>query len=88
MRILWEDRAWEDYVQWQAKDRKALKRINALIQDMKRTPFSGIGKPEPLKHNLSGLWSRRIDNENRIVYYESDDIIYIVACRGHYEDNG
>ena len=84
MRLLWEDRAWEDYVSWQTKDKKALKRINALIKDIKRSPFDGIGKPEPLKHNLSGLWSRRIDDENRIVYYEEGGIIYIVACREHY----
>ena len=63
MRLLWEDRAWEDYVEWQTKDKKTLKRINALIKDIKRNPFGGMGKPEPLKHNLSGLWSRRIDDE-------------------------
>ena len=84
MRLLWEDRAWDDYVQWQTKDKKTLKRINALIQDIKRNPFEGIGKPEPLKHNLSGFWSRRIDDDNRIVYYEADGIVYIVACCGHY----
>ena len=84
MRLLWEDRAWEDYVEWQTKDKKTLKRINALIKDIKRNPFGGMGKPEPLKHNLSGLWSRRIDDENRIVYYESEGTVYIVACRGHY----
>lgn len=83
-RLLWEDRAWDDYVQWQTKDKKTLKRINALLQDIKRNPFEGIGKPEPLKHNLSGFWSRRIDDENRIVYYETDGIVYIVACCGHY----
>ena len=84
MRLLWEDRAWDDYVQWQTKDKKKLKRINNLIQDIKRHPFEGIGKPEPLRHNLSGLWSRRIDDENRIVYYEADGVIYIVACCDHY----
>ena len=86
MRLLWEDRAWEDYLYWQARDRKTLKRINALIQDMKRSPFEGLGKPEPLKHDLSGYWSRRIDEANRIVYFERDGIIYLVACRGHYDD--
>lgn len=86
MRLLWEDRAWEDYLYWQAQDRKNLKRINMLIQDIKRSPFEGIGKPEPLKHDLSGYWSRRIDEANRIVYFERDGIIYLVACRGHYDD--
>lgn len=86
MRLLWEDRAWEDYLYWQAQDRKKLKRINMLIQDIKRSPFEGIGKPEPLKHDLSGYWSRRIDEANRIVYFERDGIIYLVACRGHYDD--
>lgn len=86
MRLLWEDRAWDDYLYWQNQDKKTLKRINALIKDMKRTPFEGLGKPEPLKHNLRGLWSRRIDYANRIVYYIEDEIIHVVACRDHYED--
>ncbi len=86
MRFLWEDRAWDDYIYWQTRDRKTLKRINALIKDIKRSPFEGIGKPEPLKGNLSGMWSRRIDEENRIVYYEENSILYIVSCRGHYDD--
>jgi len=85
MRLLWEDRAWEDYLYWQIRDKKMLKRINALIKDISRSTFSGIGKPEPLKNNLSGWWSRRIDETNRIVYYEQDGIIYIVSCRGHYD---
>ena len=68
MRLLWEDRAWEDYLGWQ-QDKKALKRINALMKDMQREPYNGIGKLEPLKENMSGLWSRRIDEENRIVYF-------------------
>lgn len=84
MGIQWEDRAWDDYVQWQTEDKKTLKRINDLIKDIQRHPFTGIGKPEPLKHNLSGLWSRHIDEKNRIVYYEENQTIYIVACRGHY----
>ena len=79
MRLLWEDRAWSDYLYWQNQDKKTLKKINALIMDIKRSPFDGIGKPEPLKHSFSGLWSRRIDDENRIVYYEKDEIIYVVA---------
>ena len=86
MRLLWEDRAWDDYLYWQGQDRKTLKRINALINDIKRSPFDGIGKPEPLKENLSGYWSRRIDETNRVVYYEKDDIVYVVSCRGHYDD--
>ena len=86
MRLLWEeDDAWEDYLYWQTQDRKILKRVNLLIKDIRRSPFDGIGKPEPLKHNLSGWWSRRIDDTDRIVYYEQDGIIYIVSCRGHYD---
>ena len=85
-RITWTLAAWEDYEYWQGQDRKTLKRINGLIKDCLREPFAGIGKPEPLKENLSGMWSRRIDDTNRIVYYEKDEIIYIVSCKGHYED--
>ena len=85
MKLLWEDRAWEDYLYWQAQDRKMLKRVNALIKDIRRNTFEGIGKPEPLKNNLSGWWSRRIGETHRIVYYEQDGIIYIVSCRGHYD---
>lgn len=85
MRLLWEDRAWDDYLYWQTQDKKMLKRINALIADIKRSPFEGIGKPEPLKHNLSGYWSRRIDETNRIVYFEKGGIVYVVSCRGHYD---
>lgn len=70
MRISWEDDAWEDYLYWQGQDRRTLKRINALVKDMQRSPYEGIGKPEPLKETLSGMWSRRIDETNRIVYYE------------------
>ena len=85
MRLLWEDRAWDDYLYWQKQDKKMLKRVNLLIKDIRRNPFDGIGKPEPLKNNLSGWWSRRIDEMNRIVYYEQDGIIYVVSCRGHYD---
>ena len=85
MRLLWEDRAWEDYLYWQTQDKKVLKRVNLLIKDISRSPFDGIGKPEPLKNNLSVWWSRRIDETNRIVYYEQDGIIYVVSCRGHYD---
>ena len=86
MKLLWEERAWEDYCYWQTQDKKMLKRINALIRDIQRDRYDGIGKPEPLRGNLSGWWSRRIDEEHRIVYREKDDAIIIAACRGHYED--
>ena len=86
MRLLWEDRAWDDYLYWQSQNKKTLKRINELIKDIQRNTFEGIGKPEPLKNSLSGLWSRRIDNANRIVYYEENKVIFIVSCRGHYND--
>lgn len=84
MGLLWEDRAWEDYLYWQIQDKKTVRKINTLIKDIQRNTFAGLGKPEPLKDNLSGLWSRRIDETNRIVYYEQNDTIHIVACRGHY----
>ena len=86
MGLLWEDRAWNDYLFWQTQDKKTLKRINLLIKDIQRSPFEGIGKPEPLRENLSGWWSRRIDEKNRIVYFEKDTVVYIVSCRGHYEE--
>ena len=85
MGILWEDRAWEDYLYWQKQDKRTLKKINELIKDIKRNTFEGIGKPKPLKDSLSGFWSRRIDDTNRIVYYEQSGIIYIVSCKGHYD---
>ena len=85
MPILWEDEAWEDYLYWQTQDKKTLKRINALIKDIQRGSYDGIGKPEPLKENFSGWWSRRIDEENRIVYKEENDAIIIASCKGHYE---
>ena len=84
MNVSFTGNAWEDYLYWQTQDRKMLKRVNALIKDICRSTFDGIGKPEPLKHNLSGWWSRRIDEANRIVYYEREGIIYLVSCRGHY----
>ena len=86
MRLLWEDRAWNEYLYWQAQDKKTLKRINMLIKDIQRNPYDGIGKPEPLRGNLSGWWSRRIDKTNRIVYYEQNEIIYIISCLGHYDN--
>ncbi|MBK8850516.1 MAG: Txe/YoeB family addiction module toxin [Saprospiraceae bacterium] len=77
--------AWEDYISWQADDRKILKKINELIKDIKKTPYSGLGKPEALKYDLSGYWSRRIDMEHRLVYKVIDDEILIYACRYHYD---
>lgn len=84
-RIQWDIDAWDDYMYWQVEDKKMLKKINQLIKDIMRTPFSGIGKPEPLKGNLTGLWSRRIDSEHRLVYLIEDNILVIFACKGHYE---
>ena len=84
-RILsWTDDAWDDYLYWQTQDKKKLKRINKLINDVKRSPFEGIGKPEPLKENLSGFWSRRIDDTNRLVYVVDDKAITVISCRYHY----
>jgi len=78
------DEAWNDYLYWQSQDKKTLKRINDLIRDAERDPFAGIGKPEALKHSLSGCWSRRIDETNRLVYMVADDELVIIACRYHY----
>ncbi|MDC5839596.1 Txe/YoeB family addiction module toxin [Vibrio europaeus] len=82
--LSWTDDAWGDYLYWQTQDKKTLKRINKLINDVKRSPFEGIGKPELLKENLSGLWSRRIDDTNRLVYAVDDQAITIISCRYHY----
>ncbi len=82
--MAWSDEAWKDYIYWQSQDRKTLKRINKLIADAKRQPFHGIGKPEPLKENLSGFWSRRIDDVNRLVYAVDNDFLTIISCRFHY----
>ena len=86
MRLLWEEKAWNEYCEWQTEDKKTLKRINAIIKDIHRGSHDGIGKPEPLKDNLSGWWSRRIDETNRIVYREKDEAIIIASCKGHYKD--
>ncbi|MEO0804231.1 MAG: Txe/YoeB family addiction module toxin [Cyanobacteria bacterium J06642_2] len=83
-RLAWTEEAWKDYVYWQSQDKKTLKRINKLIQATMRLPFEGVGKPEPLKENLSGFWSRRIDDTNRLVYAVSDRDITIISCRYHY----
>lgn len=81
----WTNAAWSDYIYWQGQDRKILKRINKLIADTQRSPFVGIGKPEPLKENLAGFWSRRIDATNRLVYAADDHRLTIISCRYHYE---
>lgn len=82
--LAWTDEAWSDYVYWQGQDRKTLKRINKLIVDAKRSPFEGIGKPEPLKENLAGFWSRRIDETNRLVYVVTETHLTVISCRYHY----
>jgi len=84
MRIIFQDDAWESYCYWQTTDKKVLRKINELIKETKRSPYEGIGKPEPLKHELSGYWSRRIDQEHRLVYAVESDAIIIIACRFHY----
>ncbi|WP_417499245.1 Txe/YoeB family addiction module toxin [Methylophaga sp.] len=82
--LTWTDEAWNSYLYWQTQDKKTLKRINKLIADVQRSPFEGIGKPEALKENLSGFWSRRIDDTNRLVYAVDDSAITIISCRYHY----
>ena len=86
MNKIWSDEAWEDYLHWQTQDKKTLKRINQLIKDIDRNSYEGIGKPEPLVRNLSGFWSRRIDEKNRLVYRIKDGNIEIAQCRTHYQD--
>jgi toxin YoeB len=86
MRLLWSDEAWEDYLYWQQTDRKVLQAINDLIRDIRCDPFKGLGKPEPLKHDLSGWWSRRITREHRLVYRVSGknaESVEIIQCRYH-----
>ncbi len=82
--LAWTIAAWSDYLFWQAQDKKTLKRINRLIAEVHRSPFEGIGKPEALKENLAGFWSRRIDETNRLVYAVDDSHITIISCRYHY----
>lgn len=85
MKILsWVDKAWDDYLYWQQIDKKKVQRINSLIKDIQREPFVGLGDPEPLKHHLSGYWSRRIDRAHRLVYKITDETIILVQCRYHY----
>ena len=84
MNIIFSNQAWENYLYWSATDKKIFKKINALIKECQRTPFEGIGKPEPLKSELSGWWSRRIDREHRLVYRIKDGALEIAQCRHHY----
>jgi toxin YoeB len=83
-RLAWDKNGWEDYLYWQTQDKKTLKRINRLIQNILLDPFAGIGKPEPLRENLSGLWSRRIHETNRLVYSVEEQHITVISCRYHY----
>jgi len=84
MKLIFSENAWEDYLYWQKTDKKTLKRINQLISDIQRSPCEGFGKPEPLKHALSGYWSRRIDGEHRLVYRAENDSIFFAQLRYHY----
>ncbi|MFW5720945.1 MAG: Txe/YoeB family addiction module toxin [Bacteroidota bacterium] len=84
MDIFWDRTAWEDYQYWLVNDKKILKKINRLIKECQRTPFAGTGKPEPLKENFSGFWSRRITGEHRLVYRVENNVLYIAQCRYHY----
>jgi toxin YoeB len=84
MRFIFVEDSWEDYLYWQKTDKKLLSKINDLLKDISRTPFSGIGKPEPLKHKYKGYWSRRINDEHRLIYKIQDDEIIIAKCRFHY----
>lgn len=83
--LSWTREAWSDYLYWQTQDKKTLRRINKLVRDALRSPFEGLGKPEPLKENLSGFWSRRIDDTHRLVYAVDDGQLTIISCRYHYE---
>ena len=85
MRILFTEQAWTDYLYWQMNDKRILKRVNELIRESQRSPFKGMGKPEPLKHKLQGLWSRRINDEHRLVYEVEKNELRIIACRYHYQ---
>ena len=84
MKLIWSENAWNDYLYWQGNDRKTVKRINNLIKDIKRTPYAGLGKPEPLKHNWTGYWSRRISQSDRLIYKYVDESILIAQARFHY----
>lgn len=84
MNLVWSEKAWDDYLYWQAQDKKLVKRINMLLADVKRNGHEGLGKPEPLKHDLGGYWSRRIDSKHRLVYRITGDNVHIARCRFHY----
>jgi len=86
VKTIWFEEAWKDYLYWQSQDKKTMKRINQLVQDISRNGHSGIGKPEPLKGDLSGFWSRRIDETNRLVYRIRDGNLEVLTCKGHYEN--
>ena len=86
MKLAWDEKAWNDYCYWQTQDRKTLKRINKLLDDIRRNGYEGIGNPEPLKNDLSECWSRRIDEKNRLVYTIDGDMAFILQCRSHYGD--
>ena len=86
MNKTWSDNAWEDYLYWQTQDRKTLKRINDLLRDIERDPIGGIGKPEPLKHEWQGYWSRRINETDRLIYRINNNQLEVAACRSHYDD--
>ncbi len=86
MKVVFQEKGWEQYLYWQTADKKTLRRINDLIKDIQRNPREGIGKPEQLRHDLSGFWSRRIDAKNRIVYQIREDSVVIATCRHHYSD--
>lgn len=86
MKIFFSKNAWEDYASWQTEDKKMLKKINSLIKDIQRTPLDGIGKPEALKFDLKGYWSRRIDREHRLVYQANEHEVLIYSCRFHYDN--
>ncbi len=85
MKKMWFDKAWEDYLFWQENNKKMLKKVNSLIKDAERNPYEGLGKPEPLKGNLSGFYSRRIDKEHRLVYKVEGEMVFIASVKGHYE---
>jgi len=85
MKITFSPNSWEDYLSWQSEDKKMLKKINSLLKDIRRTSYQGLGKPEPLKYDLAGLWSRRIDREHRLVYQVIRDELFVYSCRYHYD---
>ena len=86
MNKVWFEEAWEDYLYWQLQDKKMLKRINTLLKDIERNNFEGLGKPEPLKGELSGFWSSRIDDTHRLVYRIRGGVLEVLSCKGHYDD--